>query len=388
MSSLNLRRFSDVGTLRKIHIEYLINLLEATGGAYVTTRVDLVRDKDEFDYEALAALLQSPEDEFPVELADALHYINDLSTTEGMDELLTAAEEKKIELDIGDEPSPADMALQMWLKDRNVLEELHAEHQLFRARSFEYSIGKTKGTTEFKPPSATTIMAMEAAMDSWFVKKKRGPHSRVFVFPKDGEVWFSVRHGEPMDRRGVIKEGESKTALDRPEKFDVVVYNTHRDEMRINAASKGEKALYLLEFGRHLFGNKDYFAMNGKYTLEPLRTLGEDSLACDDIPGIEWIKLREVHYLLGGSHKEIEVRKATDFFAALKGRSGSFPQRAPIFKAKFEVKFVNSKTTRSVTVTTPDRAQYSRDEDSIAVELWLGERGFSLNGSDDDEDDA
>lgn len=388
MSSLNLKRFSDVGTLRKIHIDYLIDLLEATGGSYVTERVELVRDEEEFDYKALAALLLSPEDGFPVELADALHHVNELSTPEGMDELLTAAEEDDIELDVGDDPSPADVALQMWLKDRDVLEQRHAEHQLFRARSFEYSIGKTKGPTKFKAPSAKTIKAMEAAMDSWFVKKKRGPHSRVFVFPKDGEVWFSVRHGEPMDRRGVIKEGESKTTLDRPEKFDVVVYNTQRDEIRINAASKGEKALYLLEFGRYLFGDKDYFAMNGKYTLEPLRELGEDSLACDDIPGIEWIRLREVHYFWGGSQKEIEVRKATDFFEALKGRNGSIPQKASIFKAKFEVKFGNSKTTRSVTVSTPDRAQYSRDEDSVAVELWLGERGFSLNGADDDEDEA
>lgn len=383
MSSLNHRRFSEVGTLRKLHIDYLIDLLEAAGGAYVADRIDLVRDEDEFDYAALSALLLTPEDGFPVELADALHHINALATPEGLDELLDAAEQDDVELDIGDDPSPADVALQMWLKDREVLEERYAEHQLYRARSFEYSLGKVQASTTFTPPSDETVAALQAAMDPWFIQRKRGPHCRVFVFPKDDEVWFSVRHGEPMDRRGIIKEGESKTTLERPEKFDIVVYDSRRDEMRINACSKGEKALYLLEFGRHLFGDKDYFAFNGKYTLEPLRDLGEDSLACDDIPGIEWIRLREVHYFWGGAQKEVEVRKATDFFAALNGRKGSIPSKVSLFRAKFEVKFTNGKATRMVAVTKPDRAQYTRDEDSIAVEDWLEKRGFSLNGGED-----
>ena len=191
-----------------------------------------------------------------------------------------------------------------------------------------------------------------------------------------------------MDRRGIIKDGESSISFVRPEKYDVVVYDTKRDELRINAASMGEKALYVLEFGRHLFGDKDYFESNGKYNLEPLRDLEEESLACDDIPGMEWLRLKEIHYYRGGSEKEIEVRKGTDYFASLKKRNRKIPPKVPILRAKFDVKFDNSKASRTVTVSTPNRAQYSRDEDSVAVELWLEKRGFSTNGmSDGDAED-
>jgi len=383
MSSLNLRRFAAVGTLKKVHIDSLVELLEETGGSYVAGRVELVRDEEAFDYEALAAVLLTPQDGFPVALADALHHINEMATAEGMDDLLAAAQERGLDLDVGDEPTPADVALQAWIADRDLLEEAHAEQQLYRPRSFEYSIGKVQGETTFTPPSTSTRKALEAALDNWFVTKKRGRHSRVFVFPKDDEVWFLVRHGEPMDRRGIIQDGESTISFVRPEKYDVLVYDLKRDELRINAASKGEKALYLLEFGRHLFDDKDYFESKGKYTLEPLRELGQDALACEDIPGMEWIRLKEGHYFRGGAEKEVEIRKAQDYFAALEKRGASMPPGVPIFRAKFDVKFESAKNSRTVTVATPNRAQYTRDEDSIAVELWLEERGFSKNGSAD-----
>ena len=98
---------------------------------------------------------------------------------------------------------------------------------------------------------------------------------------------------------------------------------------------------------------------------------------------MEWIRLKEVHYFRGGAEKEVEIRKAQDYFAALEKRGASMPPGVPIFRAKFDVKFESAKNSRTVTVATPNRAQYTRDEDSIAVELWLEERGFSKNGSAD-----
>ena len=119
MSALNFRRFANVGTLKKVHIDYLVDLLEKTGGSYVTDRVGLVRDEEEFDYEKLVELLLTPEDGFPVKLADALHHINEMSTADAMNDLLEAAEENELELDVGDDPTPADVALQIWLSDKS-----------------------------------------------------------------------------------------------------------------------------------------------------------------------------------------------------------------------------------------------------------------------------
>ena len=48
----------------------------------------------------------------------------------------------------------------------------------------------------------------------------------------------------------------------------------------MHACNKGEKDTYRREFGRHLFGNADFFPGTAKYTLEPLRTAGRASIVC------------------------------------------------------------------------------------------------------------
>ena len=130
----------------------------------------------------------------------------------------------------------------------------------------------------------------------------------------------------------------------------MVVYNQVLGELRVNAASKGEKELYKTEFGRHLFGSEDHFPGSAKYTLEPLRRDGHASLVCSDIDGMEWARLTEIRYYWGGSEGEIEIRKAADIFAALGDGRGRIPDgpHPPIVRAVFDVKFADSKTPRSV----------------------------------------
>ena len=54
----------------------------------------------------------------------------------------------------------------------------------------------------------------------------------------------------------------------------------------------GEKRLYCQKFGLRLFGDANCFPGTRKYTLEPLRELEVDALACGDIEGIESITLK------------------------------------------------------------------------------------------------
>jgi len=113
----------------------------------------------------------------------------------------------------------------------------------------------------------------------------------------------------------------------RPEKHDVLVYEPSIGELRINAASKWEKDLYRRKFGLHLFGGEDFFSGTGEYTLEPLRTDGPAALVCTDVDGMEWIKLKEIHFFWGGSENEIEIRKASDVFAAFEARGRTLPAK-------------------------------------------------------------
>jgi hypothetical protein len=223
---------------------------------------------------------------------------------------------------------------------------------------------------------------MEGQLDDWFDKHKRGRGARVYMFPREDHVWFLIRHGQPLRREGSIEDGKPTSVLFRPEKFDIVIYDQALAELRINAASKGEKELYRETFGATLFGSKDFFTTADKFTLDPLRVDGEDSVNCSDIVGIEWIKLKEIQFLWGGAQAEIETRKARDIFAAYTARNASMPTRPKIIKARFEMKFDGSKKTRKVAVRA-NGTQCLRNEDDTLIYQWLKLRGFIIAEEED-----
>ncbi len=390
MSTLNLKRFARAGTLKKIDFANLMGLLHAHMAYFDGRGVALNGNEDEFEYDDLVRVLMTPDDAFPADLADVLHHINEMATEDGMDTLLEEAERRSITLDVGDDPTPADVALQMWLVNPGIVERKNAEQYLVRPRSFEGFLGSASSfPTTFKEPSEAALHELEASLDDWFSRKKRGRHSKVFIFHKEGLVWFLVRHGEPMQRQGSIEDGESASVFYRPEKYDVLIYDPDLDELRMNAGTKGEKQLYRTEFGRHLFGDVGYFPDDGKgkYTLEPLRDVGEDATACGDIDGMDWVQLREVQFWWGGSQKEIEILKAQDLFAALRDRSKELPAAPRIIRGKFMVKFANGKNPRTVTIRPPNITQYSRDEDSAVVDEWFKARGFIVEIEEDDHEE-
>jgi len=197
------------------------------------------------------------------------------------------------------------------------------------------------------------------------------------VYVKPDFVWFLVRHGEPFTHESIIKDGEFSSVYYRSEKYDVLVYNPETGEIRINV-SKGEKKLYRTKFGQHFFGDSEFFNGKSKFTLEPLREVGEDSLLCDDIDGMEWVRLKEFQTFRGGSQKEVEIRKAEDIFASLRESDRSFPNSAPIIKAKFLIKFADSKTARTVTISSGNRTEFKRDDDAEILETWMTRRGFII----------
>jgi hypothetical protein len=391
MATYNLRHFSHAEALKHIAREHLIALLAPHAGFFSGRGVAIpsAASRQSIDYEGLVKTLMTPDIDTPKDLADALFFINEMATTEGMACLLEEAERLKIDIIGAPAPTPADVALQMWLKNRDVLERKHAEQFLTNLRSFESYQTTLSPVPPFTLPSAATLKALEGDLNGWFEQKNRGRNSRVFVFPRGSAVLFLVRHGDPYKREGTIAEGgESSSVYYWPEKFDVLVCVPAEGEIRVHAGSKGERTLCRTVFGRHLFGSDDFFASDRRYTLEPLREKGEAALACGDVDGMESVVLTEVQFFWGGEQKEKEVRKAENIFAAYAAREAHMPTKAPIIKASFRVVFSDSKTARTVTIRTPNVAQYTRDSDSGIIEKWLALRGFVVQQKAQAHEDA
>jgi hypothetical protein len=246
---------------------------------------------------------------------------------------------------------------------------------LYRAKSFEFYRSDQEKAPVITNPSPFVRTLLEHDFDGWFSEHKRGRDSRVFAYPDEKEIWFLVRHGEPLRREESIFAGKATSICYRPLKYDVVIYDRQRGELRINARLVGEKKLYVELFTKHLFPENTSFSKK-KYTLRPLIDEGAEALAIGTVAGIEAITLTELHLAWGGAYSEIEIRKADDLFAAFAARQHTLSESSRPVKAVFEIKFSDCKKPRSVTVRAGNIVQYTRDTDAAAVEEWLDLRGF------------
>jgi hypothetical protein len=227
MPNLNTRRFTNPDTLQRIRRASLLEWL-APASAYLAGRDLLLPAPESTDapnYEKLASVFVEPDEAMPEYLVNSLFIIHEMADEAGMDAILDAIEAQnegkpeadKIVLNVGDDPDPADVAVQAWLQDKELLEEIHNQHQLTRPRSFIYFAAEGDEAPEFTPPTAEQITALEARLAMWFGKKKRGNSCRILMYPKDKECWFLVRHGLPCKREGVFKDGKPESVFYRPQ---------------------------------------------------------------------------------------------------------------------------------------------------------------------------
>lgn len=390
MPNLNARRFTEPDTLSKIKREYLIRWLQPANGYLLSQGVVLpdAASTDEVDCKRLAAVFMDPGEDMPKNLVDSLYIIHEMSNQNGMDAILEAFTQTGMDLDISDEYVPADVAVQAWLMDSELLGQLHNQHQLILPRSFIYFSTATFPVPKFDPPSSDVLSALEASLDDWYSQKKRGRGCRVFAFPKGDECWFLVRHGLPCKREGSFEDGRPASIFYRPQKHDVLVYNAEAGELRINCCGKRELERFLKAFGFFLFGDEGFFPGTAKYTLAPLVRDARSSLACLDVPGMESVTLKEVEFLFRGKPWQRTIRKSDDIFALVEAEHIRWPKDvAQITRATFEIKFSGSNKCRKVSVIPSNRAQYGRDDDSSIVEQWLKARGFIGEAIPDDDED-
>jgi hypothetical protein len=138
MANLNPRRFTHPETLSRINRDALLKWLAPAKDYLKTKGVQLptAGSSEELDYEKLAAVFLDPEPEMPESLSESLFIIHEMADEHGMDTILEAMEENGIALNVGNDPEPADVAIQAWLENRKLLEQIHCEYQVNRPRSF------------------------------------------------------------------------------------------------------------------------------------------------------------------------------------------------------------------------------------------------------------
>jgi hypothetical protein len=389
--AFSVRKFTDPAFLHTIAPQYLAAFLAPwrahLEGRGMTWPAD---GSGEIDREALSLALMDGNHVVPTDLIDSLYYVYDTASEEHMDALIDHARLRGLVLGRDLLTTTADIAIQIWLADPDMLREQHAQAVALRQKDFLYYGGAHGGRREFPTLHGDLKRKLEETLDDWFEEHRRGRGSRVFTFPHRKKIWILVRHGRSMRREAAHRDdGQSASAFYRPQQDDVLIYDTSSDEIGVHATSKGETRLYLSVFGRLLFASEDYFPPFDKFTLDPLVENGAGSLLCEDVDGLEEIRLVEYRRFWGGAHSEMEIRKASDIFAALAARGQELSSKGRLVGADFKVKFKDAPKERSVKIRPPRNARYERNEDSELIEVWLAKRGFILDPkADSDDDDA
>jgi len=382
MAVPDIRYFSHPGDLKGASPQNLARLLlpytdflESRGLSIPKPGVEV----SNLDYTALANILMTSDPNTPCELIDSLQCIREMATPEAMDYLLREAGIHGVPID-GSELSSADLAVQVWLHDRSIVERGYAERFLIRPCTFVYfQEGEQRGA-EFRQPSPSIIRALEGDLDEWFQRRKRGRGCRIYVYPRQDGIWFLVWHGAPLKREGCITNGESSYICYQPEKHDVLVYQPATGELQIDAGTNEEREIYRKFFGRHFFGDDHHFPGTAIYTLEPLRIDGERALVCSDVIGMELVTLCRIGFIIGGPFRSIETIESEDVFAAVNAGEFRIPHNSRLREAGFLIRFSGSKSPREVALRPSNMIYYQRDSDCVVVEPWLRLRGFMLNG--------
>ena len=384
MANFKLRRFANAAILKRIDPQLLLDFLRPFC-QFLTGQCDLdwPVDPSDLDHHALANILISPRADMPEELLDALYFVDTLSDDDYFDRLLE--ESCAAGIDLGSEdPSCEDLTLRIWLYDQSILERMHAEQYRVRAKTFRSYFSSDIHHHDWLTPDAIAHKTLEADLNTWFDFKKKGRGARVFFLPAEDNVWMLVRHGQRIRREGTVESGgESGSVYYRPEKFDVLIYYPQTGELAIHADTKGERGIYCLLIGRHIFADDEFFRFDNpipKYTLQPLVDSGRDCLACGDVEGMSRVRLYELQLCHDSDQNDIEIRRANDVFRAL-----AYQQRflqdeiedTTLFRAKFKVSFEDDRE-RTISIEPPNIASFDHDIDDTIIHNWLTRRGFTL----------
>lgn len=389
MATLQTRHIAKPNHLKSIDQDRLIGLLNLDADFFSQRGYPLPDDPSELDYNKIGSILNDPSG-MSTELQEAMFEVNELAKPdeELYDIILEKINGKSWAKNIGDEPSQADLAVLVFLNERSLIEEIHAQNYLRKPKSFLYYRTKSKDL-KFTRPSDEDLESLRESLNIVFKEKKRGDETaKVIIIEEEDKklVNFLVRRGDPVARQAVIDDnGESGSVFYRPEQYDLLVYNAQYGEFRITAKTQWLGTLYRQAFGEYCFGDSEFFAEVSRYSFEPLRELKDQALRADEFPTIEKVKLKEIHiYHPLGETGHTEIRKGTDLFRSFDEEDIEIPA-GDIQKVSFAIKLKGVKSPQTLKIGDTNKESVGNDQNRALFEEWMRKRGFIVSDVNDEE---
>ncbi len=381
MASRKLRRLTKPEILRQVNPDRLHKLLTRFESHFETTELPVPKHPSDIDPERLAIHLSNTKRNAPHDLLDALFLIDQMATTTGRDATKRVLCENSNEFPTMHDWSHADVALEAWLIDPQLLSRAYASQLSTRNRTLQILLA-VDGCTIVNDPASEEVRALiKAELGNRMDRLDRGDVD-VFTFQFDGGVRYVVQRGGAFERRGVWNRGQSPSTIGyQPLEYDVVVFDEVRCELAVKRDPVAEHDALREAFSSALTSDANAFSRSAVIDLEPIRTARKGCLWCRDVPGIRHVRLKAVKSSLNRSLKYTHEERAFDLFAAWDNSYSRHP-KGHLLKAEFEFEFDDSLASRSVTLNRGASIRLTRDDDSEYVNQWMRSRGFVLEMDD------
>ena len=379
MTAVRISRLSRPGVLESIDPERLFALLHPYADFFANRSVP-IEAPGSIDCQAVIREIAKADRETPADLLDAISLIDELANTVAVDLLLDRVPAETLGIAPGGKHSSADIVTAAWLSNREKLVQTHALSRIKRVRSYDYFQASQTTAPKFVTPAEETLQQLERDIDSWHVERFRAQGTKVEVFENDDEVEFSIMHGSLFRRQTVVENGRFGFQSFWPVQSASAIYNREFGELRVNAKTAREKALYCRLLGKHMFGNENLFPTGVKYTLDPLREFEFDALVPGDIEGVRDVRMIELW--LGDPDDRygvITIRKGNDLLDWAQAKNKNIRIERRLISATFKMELEGRKTELAITVRPPNVAIYSRGRVSSTIEAWLTQRGFIIS---------
>lgn len=372
MSRYNFRRLP--GALGEISLPHLRALLEPHREFFASKGVSLEKRKEPFDYEGLLSILVDDRSGTPTDLLDAIEMIAEMSSPAAMDLLLEEAEARGIDIAGIPDPTPADVAAQVFVLAPDLFHREYAHVGRAATRRFVYfEVADTK-PVEPATPSPALLEQFEIALDLEFLERRRGCGVKVRAYPADGRTEFLVRRGGCCKRIPAFRGNQRTSVIVRPERYDLVVYDPVAREVAVSAEGDAEEGTYRHVFGSIFFGSNRALRDLQKFDLSPLKTAGRKSLACGDVDGIRNVALTELAWREQGE-RSIRKQQGGDLFRESRG-FGRALRNASLLEATFSISYGRRPLPRLVKIRPTNVAEFPSTAGTSLFDDWLTRRGF------------
>lgn len=382
MTTAKYQRFTNLRVLKSVQHDRLLKFL-SPHYEYIASRgltLPHAGKLTDFQFELLGEILKAPDGQTPAELMRAVHMVNELARESMMEALLDQIDELADAFHHDERIMPADVAVEAILRHREHVEVIHRLQALNARRTYSYFQSASDVVPSLQEPLELSRVSFENAVGSYFESKRCGRGTIAAMHLCEDSLDLTVSHGRPWQLQDVLVDGVRDILSFQPLQDDLLHFNRVTGELKINATTTIQKEMYRASFGRFFFGDENMFPPGDIWTTEPLRVNSEAALSVVNIPELLSATLTSVTLFVAGAKPELVTTRRADLIEILDERIGYYESLdidVRIAEARIELRFIDGRRTRSVTIKPPNIAVYTRDGDADVIELFLHERGFT-----------